>query len=352
MFGKKQEIEMMKLLAVGELEQLLEEISNSKKAILEANTIEELISIKKKVNELISDAKDSSQSIKLVQGKISGNKEKIEQEINRIQSLKDTLVVEQQLRMEGFEEIRNKSENIDLVLGSMEGQAKSSVSSMNQIDQVLVSIGDAVKNINVTAQSMKNQVKTFVETAQNVASNITGISAIAEQTNLLALNASIEAARAGEAGKGFAVVAEEIRKLSDGTKELLDNMTNLLGALETASLKSNQEVETTTTGIEEVEKKVDEISVHVQESKQSTTMFQEQIKEISAYIVNFKEHLTNASKQNKNQHLNFIENSIQTLEQISSEINLTSQEMATSLEKQEQLTQKLQSLKSYKVLGK
>ena len=352
MFGKKQEIEMMKLLAVGELEQLLEEISNSKKAILEANTIEELISIKKKVNELISDAKDSSQSIKLVQGKISGNKDKIEQEINRIQSLKDTLVVEQQVRMEGFEEIRNKSENIDLVLGSMEGQAKSSVSSMNQIDQVLVSIGDAVKNINVTAQSMKNQVKTFVETAQNVASNITGISAIAEQTNLLALNASIEAARAGEAGKGFAVVAEEIRKLSDGTKELLDNMTNLLGALETASLKSNQEVETTTTGIEEVEKKVDEISVHVQESKQSTTMFQEQIKEISAYIVNFKEHLTNASKQNKNQHLNFIENSIQTLEQISSEINLTSQEMATSLEKQEQLTQKLQSLKSYKVLGK
>ena len=352
MFGKKQEIEMMKLLAVGELEQLLEEISNSKKAILEANTIEELISIKKKVNELISDAKDSSQSIKLVQGKISGNKDKIEQEINRIQSLKDTLVVEQQLRMEGFEEIRDKSENIDLVLGSMEGQAKSSVSSMNQIDQVLVSIGDAVKNINVTAQSMKNQVKTFVETAQNVASNITGISAIAEQTNLLALNASIEAARAGEAGKGFAVVAEEIRKLSDGTKELLDNMTNLLGALETASLKSNQEVETTTTGIEEVEKKVDEISVHVQESKQSTTMFQEQIKEISAYIVNFKEHLTNASKQNKNQHLNFIENSIQTLEQISSEINLTSQEMATSLEKQEQLTQKLQSLKSYKVLGK
>ena len=352
MFGKKQEIEMMKLLAVGELEQLLEEISNSKKAILEANTIEELISIKKKVNELISDAKDSSQSIKLVQGKISGNKDKIEQEINRIQSLKGTLVVEQQVRMEGFEEIRNKSENIDLVLGSMEGQAKSSVSSMNQIDQVLVSIGDAVKNINVTAQSMKNQVKTFVETAQNVASNITGISAIAEQTNLLALNASIEAARAGEAGKGFAVVAEEIRKLSDGTKELLDNMTNLLGALETASLKSNQEVETTTTGIEEVEKKVDEISVHVQESKQSTTMFQEQIKEISAYIVNFKEHLTNASKQNKNQHLNFIENSIQTLEQISSEINLTSQEMATSLEKQEQLTQKLQSLKSYKVLGK
>ena len=47
------------------------------------------------------------------------------------------------------------------------------------------------------------------------------ISAIAGQTNLLSLNASIEAARAGENGRGFAVVAEEIRTLSDSTKDLL-----------------------------------------------------------------------------------------------------------------------------------
>ncbi len=37
--------------------------------------------------------------------------------------------------------------------------------------------------------------------------------------NLLSLNASIEAARAGEAGKGFAVVAENIRRLSDESKQ-------------------------------------------------------------------------------------------------------------------------------------
>ena len=53
------------------------------------------------------------------------------------------------------------------------------------------------------------------------------ILSIAEQTNLISLNASIEAARAGEAGKGFVVVAEEIRKLSDESKNVVDRIMNI-----------------------------------------------------------------------------------------------------------------------------
>lgn len=54
---------------------------------------------------------------------------------------------------------------------------------------------------------------------------------ISTQTDILAINASIEAAHAGAAGKGFSIVAEEIRVLSDRTKNAVGGISETIGGI-------------------------------------------------------------------------------------------------------------------------
>ena len=110
------------------------------------------------------------------------------------------------------------------------------------------------------------------------------INSITEQTNLLALNASIEAARAGEAGKGFAVVAEEIRKLSNLTKDSSDSIYNALQSLEQTSSKVIESVNEITENINESLVKVNQVNISVQGISEDTSRLGENINIINQAI--------------------------------------------------------------------
>jgi iron only hydrogenase large subunit-like protein/uncharacterized coiled-coil DUF342 family protein len=105
-------------------------------------------------------------------------------------------------------------------------RATSQISQDKQSD-----IKELIENAASGQESMRETIQSVQGIAQSVdgiGSAIKIISAIAANTNLLSMNAAIESAHAGEAGKGFAVVANEIRRLSESTRENSRNISQTL----------------------------------------------------------------------------------------------------------------------------
>ncbi len=147
----------------------------------------------------------------------------------------------------------------------------------------ILSIEESIAKINQEAKEMETHVLSFVDISKEITDAMSGIQTIAEQTNLLALNASIEAARSGEAGKGFTVVAEEIRKLSDNTKDFLETITQSLVKMNQFSQKSQKSVEITANNINTVNEQISQMNESVSESKSNVMGISENLSQIAAY---------------------------------------------------------------------
>ncbi len=139
-------------------------------------------------------------------------------------------------------------ETVVLAGQSAEHAKNSNVQLMDVISSTveIKQLTTAIEEILVNFKSEFERVKGETGTINNISS----------QTNLLALNASIEAARAGEAGRGFSVVADEIRNLSDGTKQ---SSISIMEALDILGVTSDSMTESIERIIELIARTVAEI---------------------------------------------------------------------------------------------
>ncbi len=141
----------------------------------------------------------------------------------------------------------------DISLSAANALKKAEIGNVNLSEYMI-----QLKDVNKTMEDVVQVSDVFIKQTSEMNSILGLINGISNQTNLLSLNASIEAARAGNAGKGFAVVADEIRKLSDNSKHLVEQIANIVNTIQ---LSMNDMTQKLANSRDELEKSNDMVNV-------------------------------------------------------------------------------------------
>lgn len=121
-----------------------------------------------------------------------------------------------------------KLDQMNQVFAEVKGENGHIYGQANQTNQAVEIVHKSIDEVNHAVTQLMEEIQMSKEKIKKITEITIFINAISDQTNLLALNAAIEAARAGEAGRGFSVVADEIRALSQKTRESSDEITRLI----------------------------------------------------------------------------------------------------------------------------
>ncbi len=186
-------------------------------------------------NETATSMLEIDSSIKQVEGnsrETTALSEKVQQDAEQgRESVQKTIA--------GMNKIRESSQQIDIVIGSLEEKTHRIGSILNVIDE------------------------------------------IADQTNLLALNAAITAAQAGDQGKSFAVVADEIKELAERTTKSTKEIADLITAVQDESRNAVRAMEVGNRSIEAGVQLADNAGQALEEILQSARRSSGMIREIS-----------------------------------------------------------------------
>lgn len=175
-----------------------------------------------------------------------------------------------------------------------------SISTNEKIEKGSVYVENTVSQMNLiqsTVEETADSLQLLASRTTEIVNILKLVQDISDQTNLLALNAAIEAARAGEAGKGFAVVADEVKKLSEQTKQSVSDISRIAAEIEND----------TTTTVSSIQQVKDRVNTGITISHDTKATFdeiltiigqvQDQVNEITAVSDSIQSKMESVSEQ-------------------------------------------------------
>lgn len=187
----------------------------------------------------------------------------------------DLVSAANEVKISEIENIRAAAEVLFIVVNALakNGFAKLQLESIAQklankfveVSATLEELASSAQSIKSEQQGLNQEITQIGQFNLEITHVLDLINKISMNTKILGINSSIEAAHAGEAGAGFAVVAREIKKLSDSSQEMANEISILTKKIKDSINSTVTHSEVTLSTSNEQAKALEEIAISVQQ---------------------------------------------------------------------------------------